>query len=87
MARGKRFSAEQIVTKLRRIEVQTAQGNSLALACKQAGISEQSRDRHLQGPRQSYPPHSALGYRPPAPVTLEAIANRLPMPTTLQSSH
>src|SRR5215208_5598723 len=37
----------QIVTKLRQLEVQTAQGTSLALACKQAGISEQSRDRHL----------------------------------------
>lgn len=28
--------------KLRQIEVQTAQGKSLALACKEAGISEQS---------------------------------------------
>ena len=61
MARGKRFSAEQIVTKLRQIEVQLAQGNSLALACKQTGISEQSRDRHLQGPRQSYPPPFGAG--------------------------
>jgi transposase-like protein len=42
MARGKRFSAEQIIAKLRQIEVQLAQGQSLALACKEAGISEQS---------------------------------------------
>ena len=42
MARGKRFSAEQIIAMLRQIEVQLAQGKSLALACKEAGISEQS---------------------------------------------
>ena len=42
MARGKRSSAEQIIAKLRRIEVQLATGSSLALACKEAGISEQS---------------------------------------------
>ena len=38
----KRFSAEQIVAMLRQIEVQMAQGKSMALACKEAGISEQS---------------------------------------------
>src|SRR3712207_8116145 len=42
MARGKRSSAEQIIAKLRRIEVQLATGKSIALACKEAGISEQS---------------------------------------------
>src|ERR687893_1029026 len=42
MAKGKRFSAEQIIAKLRQIEVHLAQGQSLALACKEAGISEQS---------------------------------------------
>ena len=42
MARGKRFSPEQIVVMLRQIEVQVAQSMSLALACKEAGISEQS---------------------------------------------
>jgi putative transposase len=42
MARGKRFSPEQIVVMRRQIEVQLAQGKSLALACKEAGISEQS---------------------------------------------
>lgn len=41
MAR-KTFRAEQIVAKLRAIEVQLAQGKSIALACKDAGISEQS---------------------------------------------
>ncbi len=42
MRRGQKTSAEQIVLKLRQIEVQTAQGKSLALACKEAEISEQS---------------------------------------------
>ena len=42
MRRGQNTSAEQIVLKLRQIEVQTAQGKSLALACKEAEISEQS---------------------------------------------
>jgi len=38
----KRFSSEQIIAKLRQIEVQLAQSKSIALACKEAGISEQS---------------------------------------------
>ncbi len=50
MARGKRLSPAQIVVMLRQIEVQLAQGKSLALACKEAGISEQGRDRSVEGP-------------------------------------
>ena len=42
MGRRKNWSAEQIVAKLRQIEIQMAQGTSLALACKEAEISEQS---------------------------------------------
>ena len=38
----KRFSPEQIIATLRQIEVQLAQGKSIALACKDAAISEQS---------------------------------------------
>jgi hypothetical protein len=36
-----RFSSEQIIAKLRQIEVQLAQGKSIALACRDAAISEQ----------------------------------------------
>ena len=36
------LGAEQIVSKLRQIEVLLAQGKSAALACKDAGVSEQS---------------------------------------------
>ena len=53
MPRGRKVSPEQIVVMLRQIEVQLAQGMSLALACKDAGISEQTRDRSLARPRQS----------------------------------
>ena len=42
MPRGRKVSPEQVVVMLRQIEVQTAQGRSLALACKETGISEQS---------------------------------------------
>jgi hypothetical protein len=42
MRRGQETNAEQVVLKLRQIEVQTAQGKSLALACREAEISEQS---------------------------------------------
>ena len=45
MRRGQKTSAEQVVLKLRQIEVQTTQGKSLALACKEAEISEQSYHR------------------------------------------
>ena len=38
----KRFSAEQIVTLLRQIEVATAQGKTISIACREAGISDQS---------------------------------------------
>ena len=35
----KRFSPEQVVAKLRQIEVLTAAGKALPLACKEAGIT------------------------------------------------
>ena len=38
----KRFSAEQIVTLLRQIEVLLAQGKAAPVACREAGISQQS---------------------------------------------
>ena len=42
MRRGQKTSAEQVMLKLRQIEVPSVQGKSLALACKEAEISEQS---------------------------------------------
>jgi putative transposase len=42
MARRKNWGAEQIAAKLRQSEVQITQGKSLALACKEVGISEEN---------------------------------------------
>jgi len=42
MKHGEKTGAKQVVLKLRQIEVQTAQGKSLAIACREAEISEQS---------------------------------------------
>jgi lambda repressor-like predicted transcriptional regulator len=53
MARRKNWSAEQIVAKLRQIEVQLAQGKSLALVCKEAEISEQSSRTSASSGRSS----------------------------------
>ena len=38
----KSYTAEQIIAKLRQIEVLVAQGKSVAIACKESGISEQT---------------------------------------------
>ena len=48
MAR-KRLAAEQIVTKLRQIEVLQAQGKTIAVACKEAKTTAQLRDECLKG--------------------------------------
>ena len=41
MTCGRKTGAERAAVKPRRIETQTVKGKSLALACKQAEISEQ----------------------------------------------
>ena len=52
MAR-KRLSAEQIVTKLRQIEVPQAQGKTIAAACKEAGTTEQSSEMNVSMAKSS----------------------------------
>jgi ACT domain-containing protein len=42
----KRLGAEQIVTKLRQLEVMQSHGKSVAAACKEAGLTEQSYYRY-----------------------------------------
>ena len=49
----KRLSAEQIVTKFRQIEVLQAQGKTIALACKEAGTTEQSSGMNASMARSS----------------------------------
>lgn len=41
-ATGKRYKAEEIVNKLREIDVKTANGKTIPEACKLIGISEQT---------------------------------------------
>ena len=42
MARVKKHTPEQVVNLLRQIEVSVANGKTTALACKEAGITEQT---------------------------------------------
>ena len=42
MARGRKQTPEQIIGLLGRIEVGTANGKTAAMACKEAGIAEQT---------------------------------------------
>jgi len=42
MARGKKHTPEQIVNVLRQIEVAMANGKTTPLACKEAGVTEQT---------------------------------------------
>ena len=89
MPKGRRLGAEQIVTKLRQIEVLQGQGKNIAAACKEIGTTEQKlRDECLNGEifyslkeaqiiieswrnhDNTKRPHSALGYRPPAPLAI-----------------
>ena len=93
---GKRSTPEQIVARLRQVEVLTAQGKPVAEAVRAIGVSEPKlRDELLDCEvfntlaeaqvlierwRQHYNtirPHSALGYRPPAP---EVVMPSGPMP-------
>jgi hypothetical protein len=49
----KRFSAEQIVTLLRQIEVSMAQGKATPITCRNAGISQQSYEMSSSTERSS----------------------------------
>lgn len=54
MKRGQGPSAERVVLTLRQIEVQTAQGKSIAITCMEAHVSEQSyyrRRKQYGGPK------------------------------------
>ena len=64
---SKRHTPEQIVAKLRQVDVLTSQGSTVADAVRQIGVTEviliESWRRHYNTVR----PHASLGYRPPAP--------------------
>ena len=64
---SKRHKPEEIVAKLRQVDVLTAQGTSVADAVRSIGVTEviliESWRRHYNAIR----PHAPLRYRPPAP--------------------
>jgi hypothetical protein len=63
----KRHTPEEIVAKLRQVDVLTSQGSTVADAVRKIGVTEviiiESWRRHDNTVR----PHASLGYRPPAP--------------------
>src|ERR687884_791424 len=71
----KRHTAEEIVAKLRQVDVRLAQGQTVADAIRSIGVTEviiiESWRRHYNTVR----PHASLGYKPPAPeVFVPALA-------------
>ncbi len=107
MGGRKNWSAEQIIAKLRQIEVQMAQGRGLSLAkpkrprspsrefqdeCLKREIFHSLREAQVviaawQDRYNHIRPHSSLGYRSPAPITLQEIARQLSLPAAVQASH
>ena len=66
---GKGHSPEQVLNKLRQVEVAVAGGKSLGQAVRGIGVTDHTYYRW----RREYNtirPHSSLGYRPPAPETI-----------------
>src|ERR1051325_435065 len=65
--RKKRHTPEEIVSKLRQVDVLVAQGTPVADAVRSIGVTRpvviESWRRHCNTVR----PHASLGYRPPAP--------------------
>ena len=74
---SKRHKPEEIVAKLRQVDVLTSQGSSVADAIRQIGVTEviiiESWRRHDDAVR----PHASLGYRPPAPEVFGGVPSRV----------
>ena len=66
----RRHTAEQIIRKLREAEVDLAKGLTAGDAVRKLGITEQTDYRWSQE-YNTFRPHSALGYRPPAPEAMQ----------------
>ena len=49
----KKFSAEQIVTKLRQVEVLLAQGKTIAIACKEVGTTDKNSGMNVSMAKSS----------------------------------
>ena len=72
---GKGHSPEQVLNKLRQVEVAVAGGKSVGQAVHGIGVTDHTYNRW----RQEYNtirPHSSLGYRPPVPRNHQFEAGR-----------
>ena len=77
--RIKRHGPEQILNKLRQVEVAVADGKSVGQAVRGFGVTDHTYYRW----RREYNtirPHSSLGYRPPVPETIMPRLQLLPIP-------
>ena len=88
----KRFKPEEIVAKLRQVDVLVSQGQSMAEPIRQIGVSEVSlRDEIfytlreaqiiIESWRRHYNavrPHASLGYKPPAPEVFVPVLSAWP---------
>ncbi len=76
----KLYRSEDIINTLRQAEVEVAKGEATAQVCKKVGISEQTYERWRRE-YNGFRPHSALGYRPPAPMAI------MPLPRDFTPLH
>ena len=67
--RIKRHSPEQILNKLRQVEVAVADGKSVGQAVRGFGVTDHTYYRWWRE-YNTIRPHSSLGYRPPVPETI-----------------
>ena len=67
---GKAHSPEQIVRKLRQVEVAVAGSKSVGQAVRGVGASPTTLTYRWPQEYNTIRPHSSLGYRPPAPETV-----------------
>ena len=94
MARGKKQAPEQIVNVLRQIEVAVANGKTTPLACKEAGITEQTyyRWRKEYGglkvdQAKRLGRRAESGQADPSGQQLESVARRLEAGTVWINQH
>lgn len=68
---SRKRTPEQIIGYLREAEVRLSQGEKIGVICRALGVSIR--------------PHSSLGYRPPAPVTILPPMAKSPYPQTVRA--
>ena len=75
--RKKRHTPEEIVSKLRQVDVLVSQGQTVADAIRAIGVTEVGRDRKLEAPRQHQTPACLAGLQPSRTGGVRACFRRL----------